>query len=239
MAVTIYDVAKHAGVGVGTVSRAINESPNIRSDTKERVLKAIQELGFSPHSMAKRLARKRIGIVAAIMPFYTGHFYQELLRGIQKALSKYENDLIIYSVEKPAKILEFLDRALQEKRCDGILAISIDIPDSYIPKFANAKQPIVVVDRAHDQLDCVLVDNEQGAYLATKYLLDHGHKRIAMISGLQDSVPAQQRFNGYQRAMNEAGMKPDTELYISADMLADGIDATANDGFNERAGLLA
>lgn len=84
MAVTIYDVAKHAGVGVGTVSRAINDSPNIRPETKEIVLKAVAELGFSPHAMAKRLATKRMGIVAAIMPFYTGHFTTSCCGGFSR-----------------------------------------------------------------------------------------------------------------------------------------------------------
>ena len=239
MAVTIYDVAKHAGVGVGTVSRAINDSPNIRPKTKELVLKAIEELGFSPHGMAKRLATKRMGIVAAIMPFYTGHFYQELLRGIQQTLLKYENDLIIHNVEKPSKVLNFLDRTLQEKRCDGILAISIDIPDSYISKFVQAGLPVIVVDRAHDQLDCVLVDNEQGGYLATRYLIECGHRKIAMISGSKASLPAQKRFAGYCRAIDEAGLHIDDDFFVSSDVLSNGIDAQSNDGFNEQAGWLA
>lgn len=239
MAVTIYDVAKHAGVGVGTVSRAINDSPNIRPQTKELVLKAIDELGFSPHGMAKRLATKRMGIVAAIMPFYTGHFYHELLRGIQQTLLKYENDLIIHNVEKPSRVLSFLDRMLQEKRCDGILAISVDIPDFYISKFEQATLPIIVVDRAHDQLDCVLVDNEQGGYLATRHLIDLGHRCIAMISGSRDSLPAQKRHEGYCRAMKEAGLCAEDELFVTADQFTDNPEIPMNDGFNELAGWRA
>ncbi|MCA9739982.1 MAG: LacI family DNA-binding transcriptional regulator [Deferribacteres bacterium] len=239
MAVTIYDVAKHAGVGVGTVSRAINDSPNIRPETKEIVLKAVAELGFSPHAMAKRLATKRMGIVAAIMPFYTGHFYHELLRGIQQTLLKYENDLIIHNVEKPSRVLSFLDRTLQEKRCDGILAISVDIPDSYISKFVQATLPIIVVDRSHDQLDCVLVDNEQGGYLATRHLIELGHKRIAMISGARHSLPTQKRYQGYLRALAESHLQADDELFMTTDMLSGSPEMQMNDGFNEQAGWRA
>lgn len=239
MAVTIYDVARLAGVGVGTVSRAINNSPHIKPETRARVMKAIEELGFTPHGPAKRMARKRLGMIAAIMPFYTGHFYQELLRGIQQALADYENDLIIYCAEKPSKVVSFLDRILQEKRCDGVLTISFDFPPEYVQKFRQISLPVLVLDRAHDQFDCVLVDNEQGAYTATRHLIELGHRRIAMVTGIRQSVPSQMRYRGYMRAMREEEIVPDPALYVSADDLDDPEAIANNDGFNERTGWRA
>ena len=81
MPATIYDVAKKAGVGIGTVSRALNDSPRISPQTKARVLKAMEELNYQPHAMARGLARKKTNMIAVIVPFFTGYFFLELLRG--------------------------------------------------------------------------------------------------------------------------------------------------------------
>lgn len=239
MAVTIYDVARKAGVGIGTVSRAINNSPQIKPETKERILAAIEELGYSPHTMAQRLARRHTGILAAVMPFYTGHFYQELLRGIQRSLSKYEYDLIIYFVDRQNKLNVYLDRTLKEKRCDGVLVISMDVPVEYIQRFAAAKLPLIVLDRWQSGVDCVHVENEEGAYQATRYLISLGHRRIAMISGNQESKPTRQRRRGYERALRSAHIAVDEGLFISADMVAGEDSVLLNDGFNAEAGRKA
>jgi len=82
MRATIYDVAKKAGVGIGTVSRAINDSPRITSETKEKVLKAIRDLNYQPHAMAQSLARKKTNMIAAIVPFIRGYFYMEVVNQI-------------------------------------------------------------------------------------------------------------------------------------------------------------
>jgi len=239
MASTIYDVAKKAGVGVGTVSRAINNSPHIRPETKVRILNVIKELGFTPHSGAKRLSARKLGIIAAIMPFYTGHFFQELLSGIQQVLTEYENDLIIYNVEKTSKVSFFFDRVLREKRADGLLAISIDIPDEYIEKFASTRLPIVAVDREYDQLNSVLVNNVGGAKKAVEHLLELGHKRIAMIAGEKNSIPGISRYQGYRQALQDAGIAFDPTLHITANAFPDDIESMSSDGYNARVGWLA
>ncbi|MCA9734504.1 MAG: LacI family DNA-binding transcriptional regulator [Deferribacteres bacterium] len=239
MAVTIYDVAKLAKVGIGTVSRAINNSSHIRPQTKKVVMEAIQELGYTPHAIAQGLARKKTGILAAIMPFYTGHFYHELLRGIMKSLSTFEYDLILYYVDRVEMKNNFLDRTLHERRCDGVLTFSMEISDEYAEKYINAKVPIVVVDRAHDKIDCIQVKNDEGAYSATKHLIEMGHSRIVMITGHNNSAPARDRYQGFARAMRDAGLLIDADSIISADGLDDPTILKQNDGFNERAGEMA
>lgn len=239
MAVTIYDVAKKAGVGIGTVSRAINDSPQIRSDTKKRVLQAAAELGYSPHTLARGLARRRTGIIAVIMPFYTGHFYQELLRGIQKALSKYNYDLMLYYIDKPEKRGAYFDRTLRERRCDGVLAISMDISDEYIEKFRNMNLPLVLVDRVNHNVDCVQVENTEGAYRAAQYLISLGHRKIAMISGNSESIPTQERRIGFEKALAEANIPSQSCYFVASNMLQDGEELAMNDGFNPHAGQLA
>lgn len=239
MAKTIYDVAKKAGVGIGTVSRAINNSPQIKPATKQKVLDAIQTLGYSPHSMAQRLAKRRTGIMATIMPFHTGHFYQALLRGIQQNLQKHSYDLLVQYVDKTNTQNRFLDSVLQEKRCDGVLMISMKVGDSYVKKFANTKLPLVLVDRAHSAVDSIHVENKKGAFQAVNYLVALGHRRIGMISGHRDNPPANRRSAGYNSALKKAGIEYRTEHDISADELSDDEKYHFNDGFNEDVGFVA
>ena len=239
MAVTIYDVAKLAKVGIGTVSRAINNSPQIRPQTKKIVLNAIKELGYTPHAIAQGLARKKTGILAAIMPFYTGHFYHELLRGIMKSLGKNEYDLILYYVDRLEMKNNFLNRTIQERRCDGVLTFSMEISDEYADKFIHAKVPLIIVDRAHEKVDCIQVKNREGAYIATKHVIDLNHKNIVMISGHKDSAPGKERYNGFVRAMKNAGLPVDAHSFISADKLDQPELVQQNDGFNQQTGEAA
>ena len=196
MAVTIYDVAKKAGVGIGTVSRAINNSPRISSQTKAKVDQAIQELKYQPHALAQGLARKRTNMVAIIVPVFTGYFYLELLRGIQQEISKYQYDLLLFSVDQTEKTEIFLKRTLHERKVDGVLLISLAISDPYVKKFLHSQFPIVLIDSDHNGLDSLTVENEQGAYLATKHLIDLGHTRIGIIDAQLKSIPAKMRLKG-------------------------------------------
>lgn len=239
MAATIYDVAKLAKVGIGTVSRAINNSPSIKPETKKRVERAIKKLDYKPHVIARGLARKRSNTIAAIMPFYTGYFYHELLRGFQNVLSQREYDLIFYYADGPSSNQIYFDRTLREKRCDGVLAISIDVPDDYIEKYQKANLPLVLVDRDNPNIDCILVKNSSGAYNATTHLIGAGHKRIAMISGHKNSRPGQQRFEGFKQALKKHGLSFNPDYYITADQFGSSDELTKNDGFNAEIGSAA
>ena len=116
MAVTIYDIAKKAGVGIGTVSRAINNHPHVSPQTRERVLQIIKELKYQPHAMARGLARKRTNMIAVIVPVFTGYFFLEVLKGVQQAVIKDHYDLLLYSIDQSEKTDQFLKKTLREKR---------------------------------------------------------------------------------------------------------------------------
>ncbi len=233
MAVTIYDVAKKAGVGIGTVSRAINNSPRISSQTKAKVDKTIQELKYQPHALAQGLARKRTNMVAIIVPVFTGYFYLELLKGIQQEMSKYQYDLLLYSVDQTVKTEIFLKRTLRERRVDGVLLISLTISDSDVKKFVHSQFPIVLIDSDHCDLDSLTVENEQGAYLATKYLINLGHTRIGIIDAQLKSLPAKKRLEGYQKALR------DHKIHYNRRYLVISDSDIEKDGFNREAGYTA
>lgn len=233
MPVTIYDVAKKAGVGIGTVSRAINNSPKIAPQTKARVEKAIQELKYQPHALAQGLARKKTNMVAILVPVFTGYFYLELLRGIQQEISKYQYDILLYSVDQTEKTELFLKRTLQERRVDGVLLISLSISNKFVKKFLHAQFPIVLIDSDHHELDSLTVENKQGAYLATKHLIDLGHTRIGMIDAQLRSIPAKIRLEGYQKALNE------NRIHFNSKYLVISDSEVEKDGFNREAGYAA
>ena len=227
---TIYNVAKRAGVGIGTVSRALNNSPNISPDTKDRVLKAIKELNYQPHALARGLARRKTHMAAIMLPMFTGYFYMELMQAIQEQASRCEYDLIMYSIDNPSKCNSYLRRVLQENRVDGIIMISLSMDDKYVQRFVDSSFPIVLVDSYHEKLDSITVKNKEGAYNATCHLIRQGHKKIGMIDAQLKSFPAQIRLNGFRQALDEYGI-PFEQNYL---MISDTI--TERDGFNREAG---
>ena len=238
MSVTIYDVAKKAGVGIGTVSRVINNSPQISPRTREKVIKVIRKLKYQPSAMAQGLARKKSNIIACVVPFFTGYFYFEVLNGIQQALSTFGYDLILYNVDKLEKKEEILKRTIRERKVDGVLLISMPISNKLVVTFRESKLPIVLVDSCHDALDSITIENKEGAFIATEHLINLGHKRIGMINGCLSSVPAINRLEGFKAALNQYNIVYNDTFVINVGLNGDP-EVLYNDGFNKKAGYKA
>jgi len=233
MPVTIYDVAKKAGVGIGTVSRALNNSPQILPETKARILQIAQELNYQPHALAQGLARRKTGTIAVIVPFFLTYFFIEMLKGIQHELTQYQYDLILYSVDQKEKLNTFLKRTLQEKRVDGVLLCSLSISTHFAEKFIEAGSPIVLLDTFHPLLDSITIENELGAYQATLQLIQAGHRKIGMINAPLISRPARLRYKGFKKALLDAGIE------FKRKYLMIGPRTDESDGFTREAGYQA
>lgn len=233
MGVTIYDVAKKAGVGIGTVSRALNNSPQILPETKARILRIAKELHYKPHALAQSLARRKTGTIAVIVPFFMTYFFVEMLKGIQHELTKSNYDLILYSIDNRTKISQFLKRTLEERRVDGVLLCSLPIDTKYAKKFITAGLPIVLVDSLNPLLDSITIENEAGAYQATRQLIQAGHQKIGMINGKLSSQPASLRLEGFRRALQDYNI-PFTDKYL---ILCE--ESEESDGFTREAGYNA
>ncbi len=233
MPVTIYDVAKKAGVGVGTVSRAINNSPLIHPNTKERILQVIRELNYQPHALAQSLARKKTFTIASVVPFFTNYFFVELLRSVQLALARNNYDLILYNIHRMDRRDSTLDRVLHQRRTDGVLIFSLQVGDHYAERFIQSNIPVVIVDHMHPKIDSIVIANQKGAYVATRHLIALGHREIGMINGHLSSYPAMLRLKGFQQALQESGLSFDDRHVVIC-------DATSGEhGFNEAAGYAA
>ena len=229
LAVTIYDIAREAQVGIGTVSRVFNNHPNVTPKTRDKILSVAKRLNYHPHAYAQALARKRTNTLAAIIPFFTNYFFIEVLQGVQDKISNLGYDLILYGINHPEQIDEYLRKSVQRGRVDGILFFSMKLPVSFVDKLKDHSKPVVLVDTFHEQFDSLAVENFQGAMVATNHLISLGHKNIGMISANINSVPARERIAGFKDAITSAGLEVHPENITVSKL-------TKQDGFSREAG---
>lgn len=210
---TIYDVARTAGVGVGTVSRVLNNSTRVSPETQEKVMSAIHTLGFRRSKVARQLST---GIqhrnVGALMPNITHPSFVERLRGIQLALQDQDNDfnLILYSVSEPDRCHEQLLAIVEQAAVDGLLIGTLNVSDQQQDLLIDAGIPFVMLsDVRTGELNCISPDNIRGGYMATQHLLEFGHRRVAYVGDEFPNVygfpTSELRYMGYVSAMKEYG----------------------------------
>jgi LacI family transcriptional regulator len=211
---TIAQVARHAGVGVATVSRVLNGSPAVREQTRQRVLDAIAELGYAPNPAARALSTGRTLSVGVVAPFFTRPSVMERLRGISHVLAGAGYRMVLFDVERPGQDSESF-RTLPGG-LDGLLSISLCPPDADLDRFTAAGMPVVLVDYPHERLPAVHTDDVAGGRLATEHLLELGHERIAFIGDLEHNyhgfTSSAMRRVGYEQALAAAGLEVDPEL---------------------------
>lgn len=227
---TIYDIAKKAGVSIATVSRVMNKSEGITDETREKVLKVADELGYYPQAYAQGLARKKKNIIMVLVPVLSNYFFMEVLAGIQDEISNHKYDLNIFNIQSDGNdMFSQVENIIKRQWADGYLFISTHLRDHQLKKLQNYHIPITLIDESYPELDSVTVNNEEGIEKAMQYFLSNGLKRIALISGLKSSKPGEQRIKGYKQAMKEAGLPIDENLIVTGDSLY-------RDGFSEQNG---
>ncbi len=208
--ITIRDVAKRAGVGVGTVSRVLNDNPSVREPTRQKVLQAITELDYSPNPLARRLSLGKTMTVAVIVPFFTRPSFIGRLRGIEYALSGSEYDLILFNVETTARRDACFRSVPRRERVDGMLIISLSPRDVEVEHFLQMGVPTVLVDAYHPRLNRVVIADVDGGRMATQHLVDLGHRRIGYVSDWVENpfnfVSSRERGEGYRQALAQAGI---------------------------------
>jgi DNA-binding LacI/PurR family transcriptional regulator len=214
--VTINDVAAHAGVGVSTVSRVLNDSPKVSVTTRARVLEAIETLDYRPNPMARGLSRGRCQTLGVVVPFFTHASAVERLRGVVAALDGSRYDLVLFNVESPVHRDEHFAALTRRDRADGLLVLSLPPGDRHLRRLADAGVPVVLVDSRGTDVPMVVTDDVEGGRLATRHLLALGHERIAFIGddpanefGFTSSA---ERERGYSEVLHEAGVPRRREL---------------------------
>ena len=182
MPVTIRDVAKKAKVGVGTVSRVLNNSPAVREETRLRVVSAIEELDYTPNPIARGLSTGQTLTIGVVLPYLTMPSFIARLRGVQSALSQSRYDLVLFDIENPQQRDNFFHNLSLRSKVDGVLLISLPPDDDQAEALAHSHIPIVLIDGYHPNMCCVYPDDQQGGRIATRHLVELGHHKIAFIS---------------------------------------------------------
>lgn len=215
---TMRDVATLAGVGVGTVSRVLNESPLVSAATRQKVLAAIEQLDYHPNPIARGLSLGRTLTIGVVVPFHTTAAYYphpsvvDRLRGIVARLSGSRYNLAIFNVETPAQRDEHFRELARGDRADGLLIVSLPPRDDEVERFQHAGLPVVLVDTHHPRLPRVVIDDVRGGALATRHLLALGHRRIAFVGDPAENpygfTSSLHRQTGYLRALAETDSAP-------------------------------
>jgi DNA-binding LacI/PurR family transcriptional regulator len=212
--VTIQDVARAAGVGVGTASRALSGNPHVADDTRAHVQSVAERMGFRPSPIARAFSRGRTATLEVLVPLVTQHFYVEVLRGIEEALGATQYSLLIRSIERRTDRERVLRGAELRGRVDGALMVSLNPTRGMLGRVTEAALPLVLIDAEHPRLASVGVNHAAAAASAVRHLLAAGHRRIALVDHPEDPfapVYPDARHRGYRAALAEAGIQPRPE----------------------------
>ncbi|WP_208630312.1 LacI family DNA-binding transcriptional regulator [Amycolatopsis kentuckyensis] len=213
--VTLREVANAAGVSTATVTRALQNSPLVEADTRERVLVAVKQLGYSPNPIARNLRTGgREGAVGLVTAGFTNVFQAGVAAGAERELRRAGLHLIIGSTDDDATREPELARAMIDRRVSALLMMPDGDDRGYLAIEHTFGTPVVLVGRPALGLaaDVVMTDDDDGVRRATEQLLELGHRRIAALAGRLGSFRAGQRLDGFRAALARHGVAEDAEL---------------------------
>jgi LacI family transcriptional regulator len=229
---TIRDVAAAAGVSIATVSRVLNGRPDVAQATREAVLRAVGELGFTSNRSARSLSGGRTSLVAVTLPLLDAEYFARILAGTADAL--YEQDMQVVL----APTLHLRDRAVESLArlangvTDGAVLILPEESKHELTALGRAGYPFVVIDPIEpldEGVPAVSAANALGGRAAAEHLLSLGHRRVGVITGVPDWLASVERLNGYRSALAAAGVLPDPALVVESDWAVEGGERAAAD----------
>ena len=227
---TLEDVARQAGVSRSTVSRVLNDQPNVRKDVRERVRNVIESTGFRPHAAARALASQHSSTIGLVLPlsvsfFFTDPYYSHLTKGIAQACNQHNYTLALFLVDTKEDERKIFTSITRKGLLDGVLVQSGHDGDQQIIGYlVDANMPQVVIGRPFrsDNVSYVDVDNINGAFNAVTHLIREGYKRIGTITGPEHSAVGLDRKAGYIKALTERGFEIDESLIVEGDFTESG-----------------
>jgi LacI family transcriptional regulator len=209
------EVAERAGVSVTTVSHVINNTRFVSDDSRQRVLKAMEEMGYQPNALARSLRRQQTYTIGVIVPDSADPFYAEVVRGVEDVSFEQGYTITLCNSDGDIQKEGQYTNLLTEKRVDGILFFATSNESrAHVRSLQKRQVPLVVVDRQVPNMesDLVVVDNIIGGQMATRHLLEWGHRRIGCISGPINLLLSEQRLEGFRLAMAEYNLPVDERL---------------------------
>ncbi len=215
MNVTLRDIAERAGVSLKTVSRVINKEPQVSSDTRARIERIIEEIGYQPNYIARSLKKNKTNTIGYIVPDISNQFFGVVGKVIERLLRKYGYSLVISSTHNTPEFEVETLKLFASQKVDGIIFATLGETKEFIRQFlARFDIPIVAIDNKVQglDLDVVLHDNFNGACLLTDHLIQHHHDRIVFVGGPLNQTSGILRFQGYQKALRDANIPFDEKL---------------------------
>ncbi|MCP3026735.1 LacI family DNA-binding transcriptional regulator [Halobacillus sp. A5] len=212
---TIEDVARLAGLSRTTVSRVINDQPYVTEEKKEKIMDAMQQLGYVPNSSARRLRSQRTETIAVLLPRVTNPFFGHLIESMERKASEYGYQVIVCQThDKKQKELDYL-QLLKTKQVDGVVMASLTNDWDVIEPYLESG-PIVLCNEYmdSDQVSMIHIDHRQASYDATAHLIEQGCTRIAYATGAQETHITRQRKEGFLQALTDFNLAFDENLEI-------------------------
>lgn len=224
--ITVDDVAEEANVSKATVSRVFNKTAKVSKRTEERVLEAAKKLNYHPSRVARRLKinPSQSLVIGLIITDLQNPFFSEIARGVEDIAYGNESALMVCNSDENPKKERFYIETLLSEQVSGLIIAQTPDNKSHIQELVDKGFPIVAIDRqlSGQQVDTVVINNELGAYMAVKRLIDLGHTRIGIINSLPDLSTTKERFAGYQKALSEAGIPLNKEFVRYGDSYESG-----------------
>ncbi|WP_263809902.1 LacI family DNA-binding transcriptional regulator [Salinibacter pepae] len=228
---TIYDVAERAGVAISTVSRVLNDDEDVAESTRERVLEAVEKIGYTRNRAARSLAIQTSKTIAAALPTFTTPFHNELLKGVRDRLEDEDIDLMICDLEWES-IRSSLESFLSRGAIEGLIFAGHISDANVINRLKSLSIPVVVIGTKVDGLESFHWDNRSGAHMAVDHLVSIGHDRIFMISSPTENIPSKRREEGFFSALDSKGIEYEKDSVFYGETLK-------HDGFSEESGYEA
>ena len=233
MQVTIKDIAKEADVSVTTVSRVLNNKPDVGDDTRAKILKIIDEMNYNPNSVARGLVMQKTHTIGLIIPDISNPFFPQVARAIEDKAQKLDYSVIFFNTDNHLEREKKAVELFKSKQVDGLI-VSLSLGNEKILKELKSKNyPVVQIDRSvlNNSYPLVSIDNEKSAYQMVKYILKKGNHKIAHITGDLNTTTARARMEGYKKALKDYGVE------INEDYIVEG-DYSQNSGFEAMQKLL-
>lgn len=217
--VTVRDVAKRAGVSIGTVSNYLSGTKAVSAATRERLDAVTQELGFVQNTAARVMRGGRSDTVALLVHDSSNPFFVDVARGIEDVAFESQHVVVVCNTDGDPEREEFYGRVLGEMRVRGVVAVASTSDAAVLQTLQSAGVGVVRLgEPGGDLLSSVDVDDERGGWLAGRHLVERGLSRVALVGGSGAEPQIERRFQGLRRAFDEAGVSTtDTERYLLAD----------------------
>lgn len=217
---TLTDIARETGFSVNTVSRALNGKPDVHHETREIILRMATKLNYHPDRLARGLRKQSTRVIGVVVSDVANPFFSSLMKSISKSARARDYRVLLQdSDESPRGEREAIEVLLSE-RIDGILICPVQTETSAIEMLAGSQLPVVLIGRRFTGLDMdyVMPDDLQGGRLAAQHLIDCGHERIGLINAPHQISSARERYEGFVRAHEAAGIPVDRSVVRSGVM---------------------